>query len=41
MHVSKFWNIPEGHLEVKYDKDLPPTTKVQLGKGKSLGTLKV
>lgn len=39
--VSKFWNIPEGHLEVRYDKELPPTTKVQLGKGKSLGTLKV
>lgn len=39
--VSKFWNIPEDHLEVRYDKDLPSTTKVQLGKGKSLGTLKV
>jgi len=36
-----FWKIPEGHLEVKYDKDFPATTKVRLAKGKSLGTLKV
>jgi hypothetical protein len=39
--LQEFWNIPEGHLEVKYDKNLPATTKVQLTKGKSLGTLKV
>jgi hypothetical protein len=37
----KFWNIPEGHLEVKYDKDLPGATKVHLPKGKTLGMLKV
>lgn len=39
--LAEFWNIPEGHLEVKYDKDLPSTTRVHLEKGKSLGTLKV
>jgi TIR domain len=39
--LTEFWNIPKGHLEVKYDQDLPATTKVHLTKGKSLGTLKV
>jgi hypothetical protein len=39
--LAEFWNIPEGHLEVKYDKDLPATTKVHLAKGKSLRTLKI
>jgi hypothetical protein len=39
--LIEFWNIPEGHLEVKYDKDLPATTKVHLAKGKSLGTMRV
>lgn len=39
--LIKFWNIPEGHLEVKYDKHLPTTTKVHLVKGKSLGALRV
>ena len=39
--LREFWNIPEGHLEVKNDKNLPTTTKVHLAKGKSLGTLKV
>jgi hypothetical protein len=39
--ARQFWNIPENHLDVRYDKDLPPTTRVQLAKGKSLGTLKV
>jgi len=39
--LAEFWNIPEGHLEVKYDKDLPSTTRVHLEKGKSLGTLKI
>lgn len=39
--LMKFWNIPEGHLEIKYDQDLPGTTRVHLLKGKTLGTLKV
>ncbi len=39
--LMEFWNIPEGHLEVEYDKDLPATTKVHLATGKSLGTLRV
>lgn len=39
--LMKFWNIPEGHLEIKYDKDLTSTTKVCLPKRKTLGALKV
>lgn len=39
--LMKFWNIPEDHLEIDYDKDLPGTTKVHLPKGTTLGQLKV
>jgi hypothetical protein len=39
--LMKFWNIPEDHLEIDYDKDLPSTTKVHLPKGTTLGQLKV
>jgi len=39
--LREFWHLPRGQLEVKYDKDLPPTTKVCLPEGKSVGTLKV
>jgi len=38
--LRELWNIPEGHLEVIYDKDLPAMTKVDLAKGKSLETLR-
>lgn len=39
--LMKFWNIPEGHLEISYDMDLPGTMKVHLQKGKTLGALRV
>ena len=39
--LSKLWKIPCGQLEVKFNKDLPATTKVCLPKGKSLRSLKV
>ena len=39
--LRKFWNIPEGHLDVRYDRDLPDATMVHLPKGKTLGALKV
>jgi len=39
--LMDYWKIPEGHLDVKYDKTLPSTTKVHLEKGKSLGTLRI
>ncbi len=39
--LMKFWNIPEGHLEINYNRDLPGTAKVHLPKGKTLGALKV
>jgi len=37
--LMDFWNIPDDHLKVNYNKDLPSITKVHLAKGKSLGTL--
>jgi hypothetical protein len=39
--LNEFWNIPAGHLEINYDKELPSGTTLHLAKGKSLGTLKV
>lgn len=39
--LTNFWNIPEGHLIVEYNHDLPATTKVYLEKGKSLGVLRI
>jgi hypothetical protein len=39
--LLELWKIPRGQLEVRYDKDLPATTKVCLPKGKSVGTLKI
>ena len=39
--LREFWKLPRGQLAVKYDKDLPGTTKVCLPEGKSVGTLKV
>lgn len=39
--LMKFWNIPEAHLDIKYDKDFPGRTKVHLPKEKTLGALKM
>jgi hypothetical protein len=39
--LMKYWSIPEGHLEIIYEPELPEETKVGLAKGKSVGHLKV
>ncbi len=39
--LGNFWNIPEHRLDIKYDKDLPGTTRVRLLKGTSMGALKL
>lgn len=38
--LMKFWNIPEGHMEICYDRDLPSSTKLHVPNGKTLGALK-
>ncbi len=38
--LRELWNLPENHLEVAYDKDLPDMTKATLPKGKSIGDLR-
>ena len=39
--LMRFWNIPKDHLEIKYEKNLPSTTKVRLPERKTLGAPKV
>jgi hypothetical protein len=39
--LMKYWNIPNGHLEIAYEPELPEDTKVRLVKGKSVGNLKL
>lgn len=39
--LREFWKIPEGHLEMKCERELPADTKLHLPNGRSLRTLKV
>jgi hypothetical protein len=39
--LMKYWNIPDGHLEITYEPTLSEETKLRLAKGKSVGPLKV
>lgn len=39
--ICECWSVPEDHLEVTCDKDVSSSTKLQLAKGRSLGTLKI
>jgi hypothetical protein len=39
--LMRFWNIPKGHLGIKFDKNLPSTAKVRLPERKTLGSLRV